>query len=563
MLHLFTNLGVYTVCILVITFIFVLIYEIINGFHDTANATATIIYTRALHPYFAVFISGLCNFFGVIMGGLSVAYAIVHLLPIDFLLMKINSIHELIMIFSMLLSAILWNLCTWYFGLPSSSSHTLIGSIIGITFIHSLVNKKALVQSLNISQLIDIFISLIISPLIGFVLSVFVLLLVRIYCYFVKKKFNYINLTADERYKKDGISTPPFLIRVGLIISSAGVSFSHGANDGQKGIGLIMLALMSVAPAEFIINLNSSTYDINKTRSAVVDFYKYCIRNYDAIDFNIFSCSKKYMLMSNKNCVSFFPMSFSYFYVYPYVYFINNSDLFLLSEYFVNDSFVFEFICKNNFIVLKYDNVLLKNNEYDNLFQIMLVVNYVLFLLKNLEDYNNLNFDQRIQVRYFLVYISDVITELLKFKNLSILDRDFLINLRKDLLNTIEYAPIWIVVSVALSLSLGTMIGWKRVVITIGEKIGKKNITYLQGFLSQVISAISIGVASYVGKPVSTTHVLSSAIIGTMLVEGDGVRFKTVKNILMAWILTLPASMLLSSILYLFLLFVLVFFGLS
>ena len=146
--------------------------------------------------------------------------------------------------------------------------------------------------------------------------------------------------------------------------------------------------------------------------------------------------------------------------------------------------------------------------------------------------------------------IADTATEVAKLPETSAQDARFLKTLSRDLLNTVEYAPIWIIISVALALSIGTMVGWKRVAVTIGEKIGKKGMTYAQGVSAQVTAAVSIGVASYTGMPVSTTQVLSSAVAGTMIVDGGGVQTKTVKNIALAWILTLPVSIALSGVLY-------------
>lgn len=128
MLHLFAGLDLHTGLLLLLALAFVLFYEAINGFHDTANAVATVIYTRAMRSQLAVVMAAVFNFLGVLLGGLSVAYAIVHMLPTD-LLLNMGSSHGLAMVFSMLLAAIIWNLGTWYFGLPASSSHTLIGAI--------------------------------------------------------------------------------------------------------------------------------------------------------------------------------------------------------------------------------------------------------------------------------------------------------------------------------------------------------------------------------------------------------------------------------------------------
>ena len=244
MLHLFAGLDLHTGLLLLLALAFVLFYEAINGFHDTANAVATVIYTRAMRSQLAVAMAALFNFFGVLLGGLSVAYAIVHMLPTD-LLLNMGSAHGLAMVFSMLLAAIIWNLGTWYFGLPASSSHTLIGAIIGIGLTNALMTGTSVVDALNIPKVIGIFASLIISPIVGLVIAGGLIFILRRYWSGTKKRAR-IHLTPAEREKKDGKKKPPFWTRIALILSAIGVSFSHGANDGQKGIGLVMLVLIGV-----------------------------------------------------------------------------------------------------------------------------------------------------------------------------------------------------------------------------------------------------------------------------------------------------------------------------
>lgn len=432
---------------------FVLFYEAINGFHDTANAVATVIYTRAMRSQLAVAMAALFNFFGVLLGGLSVAYAIVHMLPTD-LLLNMGSAHGLAMVFSMLLAAIIWNLGTWYFGLPASSSHTLIGAIIGIGLTNALMTGTSVVDALNIPKVIGIFASLIISPIVGLVIAGGLIFLLRRYWSGTKKRAR-IHLTPAEREKKDGKKKPPFWTRIALILSAIGVSFSHGANDGQKGIGLVMLVLIGVAPAGFVVNMNASGYEITRTRDAV-----------------------------------------------------NNVETFFQQR-----------------------PELLKKAT-------------------GVENYESLKPEQRGQLRRIMLCISDTTDKVAKLPDVSADDQRLLKKLKTDMLSTIEYAPIWIIMAVALALGIGTMIGWRRVATTIGEKIGKKGMTYAQGMSAQMTAAVSIGLASYTGMPVSTTHVLSSSVAGTMLVDGGGLQKKTVTSILMAWVLTLPAAIILSGVLY-------------
>ncbi|MBC4004389.1 inorganic phosphate transporter PitA [Morganella morganii] len=489
MLHLFTGLEFHTGLLLVLALIFVLFYEAINGFHDTANAVATVIYTRAMRAQLAVVMAGVFNFLGVLLGGLSVAYAIVHLLPTD-LLLNVSSAHGLAMVFSLLLAAIIWNLGTWYFGIPASSSHTLIGAIIGIGLTNAIVTNSSVVDALNIPKMISIFLSLILSPLVGLVIAGLMIWFLRRYWSGTKKRRR-IHLTPAEREKKDGKRKPPFWTRTALILSAVGVSFSHGANDGQKGIGLIMLVLIGVAPAGFMVNMNSSDYEIARTRDAVVNLEQYYTTHKDAL----------------AHAIELTPAL--------------NTENTVLNEQFHCDS-------SRTGIVLR--------QAQD--------------LLGNIHTYDDLLPEQRSQMRRLLMCISDTAAEVAKLPETKPEDARFLKRLSNDLLNTVEYAPIWIIISVALALSLGTMFGWKRVAVTIGEKIGKKGMTYAQGVSAQVTAAVSIGVASYTGMPVSTTQVLSSAVAGTMIVDGGGVQTKTIKNIMLAWILTLPVSIFLSGALY-------------
>jgi len=470
---------------------FVLFYEAINGFHDTANAVATVIYTRALRSQVAVVMAAVFNFFGVLLGGLSVAYAIVHMLPTD-LLLNVSSGHGLAMVFSLLFAAIIWNLGTWYFGLPASSSHTLIGAIIGIGLTNALMTGTSVVDALNIPKVIGIFGSLIISPIVGLVVAGGLIFLLRRYWSGTKKRAR-IHLTPAEREKKDGKKKPPFWTRIALIVSAIGVAFSHGANDGQKGIGLVMLVLIGVAPAGFVVNMNATGYEITRTRDAINNVETYFQQRPDLLK----KATGVDQLIPSPEAGATQPA---------------------------------EFHCHPANAI----NALERAKG----------------MLTDVESYDKLTPEQRGQMRRIMLCISDVTEKVSKLPEVSADDKRLLKKLKVDMLNTIEYAPIWIIMAVALALGLGTMVGWRRVATTIGEKIGKKGMTYAQGMSAQMTAAVSIGLASYTGMPVSTTHVLSSSVAGTMLVDGGGLQRKTVTSILMAWVFTLPASILLSGGLY-------------
>ncbi|HSC84352.1 MAG TPA: inorganic phosphate transporter, partial [Pseudomonas sp.] len=271
MFELFSGLDAWLALSLVLALAFVLTFEFINGFHDTANAVATVIYTKAMPPHLAVILSGLFNFLGVLLGGVGVAYAIVHLLPVE-LLINVNTAHGLVMVFSLLSAAIIWNLGTWYFGIPASSSHTLIGSILGVGLANALLNNISLSDGVNWQKAIDIGISLVLSPIAGFIVAAILLLALKRWMPAPK-----VHSTPESRKETKGKNKPPFWNRLVLILSAMAVSFVHGSNDGQKGIGLIMLVLIGIVPTKFVLDLSSTTYQIDRTRDAAIhlsDFYQ-------------------------------------------------------------------------------------------------------------------------------------------------------------------------------------------------------------------------------------------------------------------------------------------------
>ncbi len=477
--EIFSGLDTVTAISLTLALLFVFAYEFINGFHDTANAVATVIYTKAMPAHLAVMASGFFNFFGVLLGGLGVAYAIIHLLPVE-LLLNVNSSHGLIMVFSLLTSAIAWNLGTWYLGIPASSSHTLIGSILGVGIMHAILNGHHWLYGINTQKAIDILLSLLISPALGMVLAgVLFLALKRYY------SKSHMHLTPEERKATDGKKHPPFWTRVTLIASAMGLSFAHGSNDGQKGIGLVMLVLVGLAPGNFVLDRGSSLYDIERTRDAAIHIKDFYVLNANKISQN----------MSLGAVTSELPTQFD---CKPEVTFaaINALDLMLLK----------------------------------------------------IRSYNDLDADQRISVRRILLCLDDTTKTVSKLKTASELsiwsthEKHTLDKFRKDLTATTEYAPQWVIVAVALALGLGTMVGWKRIVHTVGEKIGNKGMTYAQGNAAQITAAAAIGIASWTGMPVSTTHILSSAVAGTMVANKSGLQSKTIKNIAIAWVLTLPVT---------------------
>lgn len=480
MFNLFSGLDFSVGLSLALALTFVLAFEFINGFHDTANAVATVIYTKAMPPHLAVILSGVFNFLGVLLGGVGVAYAIVHLLPVE-LLINVNTGRGLVMVFAMLSAAIIWNLGTWYFGLPASSSHTLIGSILGVGLANAMLTGLPLGEGVNWGKAIDIGMSLVASPIAGFLVAGAMLLAFK--RWFPLSK---MHKTPEQRRTLDSKKHPPFWSRLVLVLSAMGVSFVHGSNDGQKGIGLIMLVLIGIVPAQFVLNVNSTTYQIDRTRDAATHLRDFYLRNEDHLQ-----------------------------------------DLLALNAARSSNDLPAVFRCDPRLTLATIDA--LEQN------------------LSGVSHYADMSTAQRVNVRRYLLCLDDVAKKVSTLKNLPPRELADLRRLRTDLTVTTEYAPFWVIVAVALALGLGTMVGWRRVVLTVGEKIGKQGMTYAQGMSAQLTAAGAIGLANIFSLPVSTTHVLSSGVAGTMIANKSGLQGSTVRNILMAWLLTLPVSILLAA----------------
>lgn len=435
-------------------------FEFVNGFHDTANAVATVIYTNSLKPWQAVMWSGICNFIGVFIGGISVAMGIINLLPIEaFATQDVGQ--NVAMILSLLLSAIIWNLGTWYFGLPSSSSHTLIGSILGVGLAYSWL-EGSLGAGVNWDKAREIMLFLVISPIFGFTMAV---LLMKSFQKFIKSPSFFSEPPKD--------TPPPMSTRLLSILTSTLISVFHGSNDGQKGVGLVMLILISIVPAHFAIN---KKLDIDTLQNPLT-----IVQNISA-KINLSALDEKER---------------------------NNFDKAQLS--------------------------------ITNLQQLINTKQH----LDSKKDY---------QLRSNLQAIHKGIGKITKIDDIGLQEEDTkLLATNIKILNTYtDYAPTWVIFMISISLGLGTMIGWKRIVVTIGEKIGKSHLTYAQGSSAELIAASTIGMASQLGVPVSTTHVLSSAVAGSMFAAkgSQNLQPKTLKNIAMAWILTLPVSISLAAILF-------------
>ncbi|MDP4267567.1 MAG: inorganic phosphate transporter [Bacteroidota bacterium] len=454
--------------VLILAVLAACIFEFINGFHDTANAVATVIYTKSLKPQIAVVWSGIWNFFGVYLGGIAVAMGIINLLPVEALVDQ-NIYHNMSMILSLIITAVIWNLGTWYFGIPCSSSHTLIGSIFGVGIAFMFVGPQGVV-ALNWHKVIDAGLSLLISPVIGFG---FAILMMFIFKLIIKRKKFY---RKPQENKK-----PPFWIRGILIITSTAVSYSHGSNDGQKGVGLIMIILIAIIPSYFALDLskNPTTMIANVNQ---IDRYTHKI---DSTKLNAADLKRLNALKSEVKVLKTI---------------ISHSD----DIEGVPDSERFK--ARKSIITISRRSI---------------------DLLKDCENCKGFNLSKN-EIKHF---------------NMS----------SRDLCSYTEFAPWWVIILISLSLGLGTMFGWKRIVRTIGEKIGKSPLSYAQGASSSLVAASTIAASSYFGLPVSTTHVLSSGVAGSMVSSGGvaNLQFGTIKNILIAWVITIPVTILLAGGLFL------------
>jgi PiT family inorganic phosphate transporter len=470
-----------TLFLLILALLIACAFEFINGFHDTANSVATVIYTRSLKPWTAVLWSGICNFIGVFIGGISVAMGIVKLLPAD-VLSSHSSTLSLIAVFSMLLSSCVWNLGTWYFGIPASSSHALIGGILGVGVGHAISNGNSISSGVNWTKTSEIGLSLLISPLLGFLLAALGLILLKA----LTRNSN--RLHSPQLPGK----TPPIPIRLALIGTSTGVSLAHGSNDGQKGVGLMMMILIALLPAQFSLNPSASSEKIEQALLAAQQIeVKVAALSGGARD-------SKGLLIRDAHAGP-------------------NQPLPEKAQKAVETS------------------LLLSTQIQED--------------LKGVTTTSDVSEEKRLRLHSNIVQLESGLSTLER-SGYALPDTK---KSRKALFSLIEYAPFWVIVLIAISLGFGTMIGWRRVVETIGEKIGTSELTYAQGAVAQSVAMSMIGVSALVGVPVSTTHCLSSGVAGTMIGAGSSVRGSTIKTILMAWVLTLPVTLGLSAGTYLLL----------
>ena len=452
-------------------------FEFVNGFHDTANAVATVIYTHSLEPHIAVMWSGVWNLIGVLLSSGAVAFAVVSLLPVE-LILRVGSGAGFAMVFALLVSAILWNLSTWWYGLPASSSHTLIGSIIGVGVANQLMSGSTGTSGVDWSQVGNVFRSLLISPVVGFVFAALLLLLFKV-------------VIKDPRLFEapKGDAPPPFWIRALLVLTCTGVSFAHGSNDGQKGMGLIMLILIGTVPTAYALN-HAVGYGQVQDFVAVSE-----------------QAAKVMSAHVDTNAVIDDP----------------RTDL---TEYLQTKK--------------QTPTTILAER------QMILEIEHEVAFYKTLKG---VPANQQSNVRNDMYISSEALRLMAKTKKPAFTAEEAAVmaNYKKKLDLSTKFIPTWVKVAVAIALGLGTMVGWKRIVVTVGEKIGKTHLTYAQGASAELVAMCTILAADNYGLPVSTTHVLSSGVAGTMMANKSGLQWSTIRNIAAAWVFTLPVAALMSA----------------
>ena len=463
-------------------------FEFVNGFHDTANAVATVIYTHTLKPWIAVIWSGLWNLIGVLVSSGAVAYGVVALLPVE-LVINAGSGAGFAMVFALLIAAIIWNAGTWYLGLPASSSHSLIGSILGVGLANSVMSPgQKFGDGVNWGQAGNVGLSLLVSPIVGFVFSALLLLVAKAV------------IKNPKLYEApEGEQPPPPAIRGLLVLTCTGVSFAHGSNDGQKGMGLLMLILIGVLPASYALKMDSRPGAITQMVQAS-----------QQVAGTLQKEAHGAPTMTNEQATS-------------------ELSNFLKTSEKAGDKTFAAIAAKTRSISEK---------------------------LAGKDKFDELPTAQRRDLRTDLYLASGAINKAIKEgKVTGAGEKKQLGDYAKEMDGLTKYIPFWVKLAVACALGFGTMIGWKRIVVTVGEKIGKAHLSYGQGASAELVAMCTILAADRFGLPVSTTHVLSSGIAGTMAANHSGLQKDTLRNIALAWILTLPVCMLLGAGLFAFGLF--------
>lgn len=457
----FTPSSGIVVGMLVVCLVMVLVFEATNGFHDTSNAVATVIYTQSLKPVQAVVWSGLLNFIGVMVGGIAVAYALVEILPPDVLTPPDGS-PAVPMLVSIFAAALFWNVLTWAFGIPNSSSHCIIGALIGVAVADALLKSRSVVQGVDWKQIITVLEGLALSPVLGFLLAGGLYGLLKLI------------VRSGHLFEPPKEGQPPvWWLRGLLILTCTSVSFSHGTNDGQKSIGLIMLTIIGLLPAAYALNPDATgqlTQLSAHAAAAIPLIEKY------GDDVKPHALQAAQMLRDARPSLQ------------------------------------------------KQASELQSNEQH--------------------VDGERAT---RAQLRGAIYDVVSQMKHVGEVKSATPADKKEAADLLKQMSLPVQYAPLWVRMLSAVCLGIGTMVGYKRVVRTLGERIGKQHMTPGQGASAELIGSLLIGTAGFTGLPVSTTHIITSGIAGTMAVGGQGLQRSMMVRIVITWLVTLPVTIGLSA----------------
>jgi inorganic phosphate transporter, PiT family len=448
------------VVMLAVCLIMVLAFEASNGFHDSSNAVATVIYTNSLDPVPAVVWSGLMNLLGVLVGGISVAYALVEILPPDVLTPPDGS-PAVPMLVSIFASALLWNVLTWAFSIPNSSSHCIIGSLIGVAAADALRKSRDLAQGVDWHQIVAVLKALAVSPLLGFVAAGAMYGVLRV---IVRRGHLFEPPSEGER--------PVWWLRVLLIMTCTTVSVSHGTNDGQKSIGLIMLTIIGLLPATYALN-PQSTEPIEQLSLHASQAMPLIARYGDDVKAQGLEAAQT----------------------------LQRAQYDLQRE-------AHEL---NAGQPAQHGKRALRSQLRGDVYEVVSEMKYV-------SEQKTVPGPQRQQASALL----------------------------KSMSPPVEYAPWWVRILSAICLGAGTMVGYRRVVRTLGERLGRQRMTPGQGACAELVGSVLIGTAGVTGLPVSTTHIITSGIAGTMATSGQGVHRAMLVRIAATWLVTLPVTILLA-----------------
>lgn len=439
---------------LIVVFLLIVFQEAINGFHDAANAIATVIYANALTPGQSVVLAAFFNFLGVLIGGTAVAFSLVYLMP-ENIVAGVNTQGEAALFAGMIVAAVVWNFGTWWLGIPNSTTHAYIGSIIGIAMADAFLHGNSMVAQINWHQGEKIMIALIVSPIVGFILGYLLLKLIRMFA------------KGDELYRPvEPGHKPSKGIRGVLIAGAAGVSLMHGSNDGQKSIGLMMIILFGLFPAVYGLDPDRlDTQDYQQMQQTVVQ---------------VQDIAKK---LEDQKLITATTSLLNHLENDPHQ--VGGTD----------------------------------ENAVDTRKQVLRTHAEITAVLKDQNLSQKISGDEVQQLEYA-----------------HSLMRDF-----------VEHVPFWIILLSAIALGGGTAIGYRRIVTTLGEKMGSSRMNPAQGTAAQISAVLSIGMADAGGLPVSTTHVLSSSVIGSVsATPHQKINTHTLARIALTWVTTLPGTVILS-----------------